>query len=209
MPPRGVVFDFNGTLSNDEPILCDVYRELFGELGRPLSEAEYYEHLAGHTDEEIFERWLGRREPSLVGERVARYRARAADGRTIDEETRAAVRYAAERVPVAVVSAAVRSEIEHVVAAAGLAGVFATIVSEDDVERGKPDPEPYLRAATALGVPPGELLAFEDSEPGLASAKAAGLRVVALTRTLPPERLAAADELVPCIDLPLVRRLLA
>ena len=208
MSVRGVVFDFNGTLSDDEPILCAVYREMFAELGRPLREAEYYEQLAGHTDEEIFARWLGRHEPGLVGERVARYRARAGDGSTVDAETRAAVRYAAERVPVAVVSAAVRAEIEHVVAAAGLADVLATIVSEDDVEHGKPDPEPYLRAAEALGVPPAELVAFEDSEPGVASAKAAGLHVVALTRTLGPERLAAADELVPRIDVAVVRRLL-
>jgi beta-phosphoglucomutase len=208
MSPRGVVFDFNGTLSDDEPILCAVYRELFSELGRPLAEAEYYEQLAGHTDEEIFARWLGRRDPALVGERIARYRARAGDGSTVDQETRAAVRFAAARGPVAIVSAAVRSEIEQVVAAAGLADVFATIVSEDDVERGKPDPEPYLRAAALLDVPPAELLAFEDSEPGVASAKAAGLRVVALTRTLGPERLALADELAPRIDVALVRRLL-
>ena len=58
-----VVFDFNGTLSNDEPVLMLVYAELFAELGRPMTEAEYYEHLAGHTDEEMFERWLGRVRP--------------------------------------------------------------------------------------------------------------------------------------------------
>src|SRR5205823_5389421 len=40
--PRAVVFDFNGTLSNDEPVLARVYQELFAELGRPLTEAQYY-----------------------------------------------------------------------------------------------------------------------------------------------------------------------
>ena len=50
---QAVVFDFNGTLSDDEPVLARVYAQLFAELGHPLTEAEYYEHLAGHTDEEM------------------------------------------------------------------------------------------------------------------------------------------------------------
>ena len=208
MPTRAVVFDFNGTLSDDEPILCAVYGELFGELGRPLSAAEYYEHLAGKTDEEMFRLWLGRSDPELIAERVARYHARVQDGSSIDEETRASVRYAAERVPVGLVSAALRAEIEPVVAAAGLADVLAALVAEDDVVHGKPDPEPYLRAAELLGVSPADTVAFEDTDTGVASAKAAGLHVVALTRTLPAERLAHADELVPRIDVATIARLL-
>src|SRR5437868_7397653 len=57
---KAVVFDFNGTLSDDEPVLARIYVQMFGELGAPLTEAEYYQHLAGHTDEEMFTRWLGR-----------------------------------------------------------------------------------------------------------------------------------------------------
>ena len=56
---QAVVFDFNGTLSDDEPVLARVYEELFAELGHPLSPAQYFELLAGHTDEEMFNRWLG------------------------------------------------------------------------------------------------------------------------------------------------------
>ena len=92
-----VAFDFNGTLSDDEPLLAQVYVQLFAELGRPLTEAEYFEHLAGHTDEEMFQRWLGRSDPALIEERVERYCALAADGRTIAPETREAVAFAAGR----------------------------------------------------------------------------------------------------------------
>src|SRR6478752_7670070 len=106
MAPGAVIFDFNGTLSDDEPILYAVYAELFAEHGRPLSEREYYEELAGHAEEEILERWLGRSSPELVADRIARYRARASDGATVYPEVRAAVRYAAQRVPVAIVSGA-------------------------------------------------------------------------------------------------------
>jgi beta-phosphoglucomutase len=206
--PSAIVFDFNGTLSRDEPVLCEIYCELFAEHGRPLSAQEYYDELAGHSEEEIIGRWLGVDYPrarEAIAERIARYLARA-DGSTIPDEARAAVRYAAERVPVAVVSGATRAEIEPVLAAAGLAGSVTAIVPADDVVHGKPHPEGYLRALELLGV--GDALVLEDTEAGVASATAAGLRVVGILGTVAPERLAAAEELVEAIDVALMRRLL-
>jgi beta-phosphoglucomutase len=207
MTPRAVVFDFNGTLSDDEPILYAVYAELFAEQGRPLSEREYYDELAGHSEEEILERWLGRSTPGLVADRIARYRARSGDGSTVYPEVREAVRYAARRVPVAIVSGAALEEIQPVVEAAGLE--IPIVVAADHVTDGKPHPEGYLIAARMLGVEPRDVLAFEDTEAGVASAKAAGLRVVGITRTLGAERLAAADELAERIDLDLMHRVLS
>jgi len=205
--PRAVVFDFNGTLSDDEPILYAVYAELFAEQGRPLSEREYYDELAGHSEEEILERWLGRSTPELVADRIARYRARSGDGSTVYPEVREAVRYAAQRVPVAIVSGAALEEIQPVVAAAGLE--IPIVVAADHVIDGKPHPEGYLIAARMLAVEPRDVLAFEDTEAGVASAKAAGMRVVGITRTLGAERLAAADELAERIDLDLMHRVLS
>jgi sugar-phosphatase len=84
-------------------------------------------------------------------------------------------------------------------------------VSADDVAAGKPDPEGYLRALALLGgdVPAAEVLAVEDTEAGVASAKAAGMRVIALTRTLGPERLEHADGLIEAIRPDVMRGLLA
>jgi beta-phosphoglucomutase len=205
---QAVVFDFNGTLSNDEPLLARVYQEQFAELGRPITEAEYFEQLAGHTDEEMFTRWFGRADPAQIEDRIARYNRLAADGSTVDDEMRATVRFAATRAPVAIVSAAARSEIDPVVAASGIGDSISLIVSQDDVTHGKPDPECYLTAARLLEVEPRALLDFEDTDVGVAAARAAGARVVGLTRTLGAERMAAADELVERIDLPLLERLL-
>lgn len=198
---QAVAFDFNGTLSNDEQVLARVYEELFAELGQPLTAEEYYEHLAGHTDEEMFNRWLGYSSDELIQERVRRYNALVSDGSTVDDDVRAAVRWAAERMPVAVVSAALRDEIEPVLRSAAVWDLFTVVLSQDDVTRGKPDPQPYLLAAERLGVPPNELLVFEDTDVGVASAKAAGAHVVGLTRTLGAGRMAAADGLVDRIDV--------
>jgi sugar-phosphatase len=67
------------------------------------------------------------------------------------------------------------------------------LVSADDITRGKPDPEPYLKAAAALGVPPERCLVVEDAPAGIAAGKAAGMRVVAVTSSHAPEELRAAD----------------
>ena len=196
---RAVIFDFNGTLSDDEPVLARVYQELRPEL----TPEEYFTHLAGHTDEEI----LGP-DPALIAQRIERYNELVADGSTIDDEARAAVRFAAERLPVGIVSSAYRAEIEPVLAASGLTDAFSVVVTLDDVSRGKPDPEPYLLAAERLGLAPAELLVFEDTDVGVRAAKAAGARVVGLSRTLGAARMGAADEIAERIDVRLLERLL-
>ncbi len=196
---KAVVFDFNGTLSDDEAVLARVY----GELIPGLTEADYFARLAGRTDAFIFDG-----DEALIAARVARYNELVVDGSTVDEATRAAVRFAAERVPVALVSAALRAEIEPVLAACGLRDAFTVVVSQDDVSRGKPDPEPYLHAAELLGVAPQELLVFEDTDVGVASARGAGAYVVGLTRTVGLKRMGGADELIERIDLDVMERLL-
>jgi beta-phosphoglucomutase len=206
-----IIFDFNGTLSDDEPIMCEIFIELFAEHGKPLSAQEYFDELAGLSDPEIVRTWLGEDNAAVddvIAERVRRYRAAVGDGSSIHEHVREAVRYAAERVPLAICSGAARAEIEPVVEAAGLAEYFQAIVSSDDVVRGKPDPEGYLRTLGILGNPT-DALVFEDTEAGISSAKAAGLRVIAKLGTLDPQRLRKADELVDRIDVELMQRCLS
>jgi HAD superfamily hydrolase (TIGR01509 family) len=209
---RALVFDFNGTLSHDEPLLFAIYAQLFAEHGRPLTQEQYLTTLAGNTEEAIIGSWLdvqGDELERLMEERIERYRA-LADGATIAEELRAVVREAAAQVPIGLVSGAYRREIEPVLAGAGIAECFTTVVTADDVTAGKPHPEGYLLALGRLapGLRARDVVAFEDTEAGVASAKAAGLRCIAVRGTLPDARLAAADELVDAIDGALVERLL-
>jgi beta-phosphoglucomutase len=213
MKAQAIVFDFNGTLSDDEPILYRIFAELFAEHGRPLTQQEYLDQLAGLSDPEIVGTWLGHDNPvvdDVVEQRIERYRAAVSDGSSITPDVREAVRYAADRVPVAIVSGAARPEIEPVVAAAGLADVLHTIVPAEDVEHGKPHPAGYERALLLLngGLAAEDVVAFEDTEAGIASAKAAGLHVLAVRGTLPEHRLAQADEIVAGIDVAIMQRLL-
>jgi beta-phosphoglucomutase len=212
MSVRAVIFDFNGTLSDDEPILCEIFMHLFAEHGKPMSAQEYFDRLVGLSDPEIVRAWLGDDDPeveAVIEERTRRYRDAVADGSSVHEHVREAVRFAASRVPLAICSGAARAEIEPVVDAAGLAACFETIVSSDDVAHGKPDPEGYAKALAALDVDPADSLVVEDTEAGIASARAAGVgRVVALQTTLDPRRLMEADMLIDRLDLAVMRRYL-
>ena len=208
MRPAALLFDFNGTLSDDEHIQCEIYQEIFAEAGKPLGQAEYFAKLAGLSDPEIVRTWLGEERPELVAERVSRYQARAADGSTVGPAARQAVHYAAKRAQLAVVSGAARVEIESVLSAAGLAAIVSLVVAAEDVTAGKPDPAGYIRALELLDRRPDEAVAFEDSEVGVAAAKAAGLHCIALTGTVEIDRLAAADEIVGALDVELMQRLL-
>jgi beta-phosphoglucomutase len=205
---KALLLDFNGTLSDDEPLLCRIFQDLFADAGKPLTEAAYYERLAGLSDREIVRMWLGRDDPALLERKSERYR-QLADGSTVSIEARKAVWAAAEVLPVAVVSGSARAEIEPVLESAGLAEAITFVVSEDDIVRSKPDPEGYLIALHLLGVDPGEAAAVEDSDAGVAAAKAAGLYCVAVTTTLPAARLTEADELAERVDRALIARLVS
>ncbi len=88
------------------------------------------------------------------------------------------------------------------------------VVAAEDVPHGKPAPHGYLRALELLDAADdgrlvaSDVLVLEDAEAGIAAAKTAGMQCIAVLGTLPPERLAAADEIVPALDVGLMQRVL-
>jgi beta-phosphoglucomutase len=215
MPARALIFDFNGTLSDDEHLMEAVTAEVLSRYGPAPTHQQYVDRLAGLSDEAMVRTWLGDRDDlaAIVAERIDGYRRLAVDGSTIGPAMREVVRLAASRAPIAIVSGAAWAEIRPVIEAAGIAEVFTTVVTSDDVAHGKPHPEGYLIALRRLraGLPDlaaGEVVVIEDTEAGVTAAKAAGMRCLALVGTMPATRLAAADEVIEAIDVELVRRLL-
>jgi HAD superfamily hydrolase (TIGR01509 family) len=115
----------------------------------------------------------------------------------------ATVRRTADAFPLALASSSNRAVFEEVLELAGLAECFRATVSSEEVERGKPAPDVYLEAARRLEVDPRRCGAVEDSHAGIRSAKAAGMRVVAIPNaSYPPdeEALALADAVVGSLD---------
>ena len=189
---RAVIFDFNGTLSDDEPVLCRIFGDIFaGELGWAMSEADYYARLAGLSDREIIETVVAevaggdeRLVDVMLRLRQERYAQAVAAAVPVTDGAVALVRLlAAWRVPLAIVTGAQRADVELVVHSAGLAGCFDVLVTEEDVAHGKPDPEGFLAAAEQLGVDPADVLVFEDSVVGARAARAAGMQCLAVAGT--------------------------
>ena len=216
-PPRAVVFDFNGTISDDEPLLAELCTLIFGEIGIDVTEERYFSEFAGYSDPERVLAGAGRSDQAvaqgLLDRRTELYLARAGTGETVHLPVAACIREIAERVPVAVASGAVRAEVEAVLAGSGLLPLLAAVVTADDVARGKPDPEGYLIALDRLGVRGPDALSFEDTHFGVMAAVAAGMRCVGVGATVSADRLldAGAEAVVAGLDwsIPTVRGLFA
>jgi beta-phosphoglucomutase len=106
----------------------------------------------------------------------------------------------------AVCSGALRSDIAPILESLGIADCFDLIITAEDVARSKPDPECYrlthtrLNEFRRLNLPPGRVLAIEDTPAGITSAKGAGLRVIAVTNSYPAVHLSQADQIVDTLD---------
>lgn len=201
-PGRAVIFDFNGTLSDDEAILERVFGELFeAHLGWSMSAADYRNTLLGLSDREIVEiavRDHGGADPASVEEilrlRSARYREIVAAQSPITDEAAALVeRLAMAGVPMAVVTGAQRAEVLAVLDSCPTGRHIKILVTDEDVGAGKPDPEGFLAGARLLGVRPQDVLVFEDSVPGVRGARAAGMTCIAVGSDPDPTVLGLAD----------------
>lgn len=206
---RAVLFDFNGTLSDDEPVLTELFREMFAQhLGWQMTTHDYLTRLAGYSDREIIERVVIEQvgdDPKLVEHLMAERRRRYADHvRTqspIRPDTVAFVRrLAAAEVPMGIVTGAQRADVDLVLANSDLRPHLPVIVCEEDVSHGKPDPEGYLAGAALLDAAPRSVLVLEDSVAGAAAARAAGMTVVGVEGTGSSQALSAVvDAIVPTL----------
>jgi HAD superfamily hydrolase (TIGR01509 family) len=216
---RAVVFDFNGVLVDDEPIHLEIFQRVLAEEGIELSAEDYYGRWLGLDDRGVLAGVLAERGQAVHPPRLMRLIARKAsyyqdrirrDGYPFYPGAAALVGQAAERGWVlAVVSGALRDEVEGALRQAGLRERFKVLVSAEDVAEGKPDPAGYLLALETMNTQPPfperlihahEVLAVEDSPAGLEAAAAVGFPTLALGHSYPPERLTAAGATVPTIN---------
>jgi beta-phosphoglucomutase len=197
-----ILFDFNGVIIDDEPQHCDALIATLAEYGYPLDRETYYRDYLGFDDRECFRFTFARNGDAVDTARIAEaierknehyLRAIRADMRLVPGAEEFVAAAAAEGHRLAIVSGALRREIELVLELAGLRHHFGEIVSAEDVSACKPDPQGFNRAREALGLPAGRCVVVEDSLPGLAAARAAGLRCAMLTTSHAEDALAAGD----------------
>jgi beta-phosphoglucomutase len=201
----GILFDFNGVIIDDESQHCDALIATLAEYGYTLDRDTYYREYLGFDDRECFrftfERMGRPKDEATLGAAVARKhvayeRAIRGSMRLVPGAAEFVENAALDGFQLAIVSGALRREIELVLDLAGLRPHFAEIVAAEDVGVCKPDPRGYHRAREMLDVAPKRCGAIEDSIPGLNAARAAGLRCVMLATSHPEEACAEAADLV-------------
>jgi len=204
---EAVVFDLDGVIVDSEHVWDEVREELARERGGRWHPGAQRDMMGMSSTEwsRYMHDTIGLPEPpeEISAEVVRRLAARYREELPLVPGAANAVRRLAEAYPLGLASSSNREIIDLVLELAGLAGCFRATVSSEEVARGKPAPDVYLEAAARLGVDPRACVAIEDSHNGIRSAKAAGMRVVALpNRRYPPgdEALAEADAVVAAPD---------
>jgi HAD superfamily hydrolase (TIGR01509 family) len=213
---RALIFDFNGIIVDDEPIHFELFKQVLAEEGIELTEADYYARYLGFDDRGAFTAAYREHGRSLDEKLLARL----IDRKTIyyQSEIRSKVRIfpGVEKLvttlvpvlPLAVASGALRQEIETILSAAGLLKHFAVIISAEDVDHGKPEPEIFLKALARLNaqvedghpIDAADCLVIEDSKEGIRGARRAGMKCLAVSNSHPTELLQEANAVVRSLE---------
>lgn len=213
-----VIFDHDGVMVDTLALHQRAWLELGRRTGLPIT-AGLIQETFGMTNPMIFQKLLGEsaKDHDLVGYsdlKEACYREEAAGKIQLLPGVRELFdALAGLGSLLAIGSSAVRANLEMTVEVCGLRGRFAAIAALEDIQRGKPDPEVFLAAASKAGVAPRRAAVFEDAVVGIQAAKAAGMFAIGVTTGHDAGALfdAGADEVVRSLEgydaAGLVRRL--
>ncbi len=190
---EAVVFDMDGVLIDSEGLYRQHALETARDLGFVMSEELHLSTvgLPGPAGEEVIRAALGESFPFEEFDHV--WRSRVAAALMVEVPVKPGVRellavLEKHDIPVAVATSSNAQAAEHHLSRADLIAHFSAIVSGDDVDNGKPHPEPFLLAAERLEVEPENCLALEDSYNGVRSAHGAGMQTIMVPDLLPPTR---------------------
>jgi beta-phosphoglucomutase len=182
----GVIWDVDGTLVDTAELHFAAWVELCRDLGRPFSRADFAATF-GRRNPEILRHLFGDRladaEAADLGDRKeVLYRGAARRGVSLLPGARPLLEgLQAAGFRQAIGSSAPRANLDLILDLTGAARFFEAVVSAEDTQRGKPDPQVFLVAAERLGVPPSRCVVVEDAVAGVQAAKAGGMKCVGVT----------------------------
>ncbi|KAA0700625.1 HAD family hydrolase [Neorhizobium sp. P12A] len=191
---EAILFDLDGTLVDTMPLHYQAYRDVLAEIGISL-DFQAFMAASGGAARETIPRLLNGAACEVAVEEIHRRKvARATQLFRDVPPTRLPcsllLPVLSKVFPVALVSSGSSKSVHTTLDSMGWTDLFHAIVCGDDVVRGKPDPEGYLKGAGLLGVAPERCLVFEDMDDGVAAATAAGMQVFDVRLTLPAWRTA-------------------
>lgn len=199
---KAVIFDLDGTLVDNNEYHLQTWKHYLKEEGIDISDENYNAHVNGRTNKDAIEYIYGRKMSDAEAmeytlEKEAIYRKiyqpfiKPVEGLIPFLESLDKM-----RVPIGMATSGIQVNIDFMFDHIPIKKYFKVIVNSAHIKNGKPDPEIYLKAASLLNIDPENCLVFEDAAVGIQSAKAAGMKVIAIDTTQPHHELKQADRII-------------
>lgn len=198
---KAVLFDMNGIIIDDEHIHELAFHETVKPFDIQLSHQDYLDCCAGKTDRAGYESiatTFNKQLPvdSLLQQKSQTYLKLFPANKKDYPGVIELIHILSRKYLLSVTSSSSRAEVDLITKEFGMDKALNITISADDVKKGKPDPEPYLITCEKLGINPHEAVVIEDSQSGVASAKAAGCFCIGVTTTHSVEDLQQSDLIV-------------
>lgn len=212
---KAVIFDFDGIIVDTEPIHFQAFQDVLQPIGLGYSWDEYLHTYIGFDDRDAFREAFASSGKNLTDEILSDLISQKAEifekivkrGVQPFPGVIALISSLSGSLPLALCSGALKRDIEPILEQFDLLGSFDVMVTADDVQASKPDPESYILALQRLvavypstNILPQECLAIEDTPAGIASASGAGLNVIAISNSYPIERLEGAVHVTDTLE---------
>ncbi|WP_437664661.1 HAD family hydrolase [Sorangium sp. So ce1182] len=182
--PKAVLWDLDGTLVDSSELHFTAWREALAAEGRSYDHADH-DAVFGMRNDDLLRRLIGPEIPQpeiarIAGAKERHYRKLVAESGI---EPLPGVRAWLGALPrsgfrMAIASSAPRENLDVILAATGLTGVFDAVISSEEVSHGKPHPAVFLRAAESVGAPPDRCVVVEDAPAGVLAGKRGGMKVI-------------------------------
>ncbi|MBI4208078.1 MAG: HAD family phosphatase [Deltaproteobacteria bacterium] len=207
---KAVILDCDGVIADTEPVHLRAFQKILDEEGIELLEEDYYREYIGFSDRDCFSAVLSLNDrevdtqglQDLLQRKAVYYDEYVKDFLRVYPGVKEFVEQAAEKYLLAVVSGALKPEVEFILDKAEIRSHIPVVIAAEDVAKGKPDPEGYLKAFETLkkgsqnGLEARQCVAFEDTAIGIEAVLAAGMRCVGVAHTLSKEILSKATWVV-------------
>jgi len=211
---KAVIFDFDGVIADSEPCHLAAFNQVFAEFDIQLDPVPYYEKYLGCTDWELIDDVRRDYKTDFNGQTTRRLAERKTEifqklisrgDSIIDGIIEFVAELKKNNIRIAVNSGATAADIELMLKGTKIEKAFEVIVTADDIEKGKPDPQGYLLTLKKLNdnsrdkISAGECAVIEDSKWGIIAAQKAGMRTIGITNSYPAKELLGSDLIIDSV----------
>lgn len=202
MFPEAVIFDLDGTLIDNNAYHIEAFKAFYDKIGKQFSVEEYKQHINGRMNREIFDyvfntKLTPEQSEAYTNEKEELYRELYAPHiKPIKGLIDFLNELESAGIPKAIATSGIVPNINFMFEHVPIRDYFLSVIDSTQITNGKPHPEIFLKAAASVHKTPADCVAFEDSMAGIRSAKAAGLKVIALTTTHDAKDLQQADLII-------------